>query len=648
MKLLKSAFLCFFSLTFCVNVVWSQCPPDDVVLLTQAEIDNFFIQYPNCNDIPGNLLIGSYDYSFNGPVSTIIPVYTDIVDVSSLGQITSVGGYMIIASNDGLMNLDGLANLTSIAGDLDIYFNNSLIDLSGLGDLTAIGGDLDVYSNHNLINLDGLDNLTSVEGNIEISGESLVNLIGLENINPIVGDIRIYSDVLADLSGLENVTSVGGGLWITGGNLVNLSQLQNLTSVGVSLNISFSPDLTDLTGLENLTSVGASLQITGNDNLMSLNGLQNLHSVGYILRISYNGGLTNLSGLGSLNSVGNGFSIQYNDNLVSLSGMDNLASIGHNLTIINNDNLTDLSGLESVTSMGGLIVGNNDGLTGLNGIENVTSLEGNLQIGDNPNLVDLSGLENITSVGVLSIARNSSLASLSGVENIVSIESATSFNDLLIFENPMLSTCHVASICNYLDSGGASYIQDNAPNCNTSTEILELCGGLPIELDKLEVHLENETALLIWRTATETNNAGFEIQRSKYGTTWEKIAWQAGQGNTLAPHTYAYRDENPLFGISYYRLKQVDFNGDFQYSDVVSLQYIRSGISVFPNPNIGIFEVQSIVEGTYQIHNTSGQTIQEGDMQNNLLIDISREAQGVYFISVTIDNETFVRRIIKM
>jgi len=61
--------------------------------------------------------------------------------------------------------------------------------------------------------------------------------------------------------------------------------------------------------------------------------------------------------------------------------------------------------------------------------------------------------------------------------------------------------------------------------------------------------------------------------------------------------------------------------------------------NVLPNPN---------TEGTYQILNTSGQIIQQGNMQNDLLIDISSEAQGVYFISVTIDNESFIKRIIKM
>jgi len=71
-------------------------------------------------------------------------------------------------------------------------------------------------------------------------------------------------------------------------------------------------------------------------------------------------------------------------------------------------------------------------------------------------------------------------------------------------------------------------------------------------------------------------------------------------------------------------------------------------INVLPNPNKGIFTLYGTSEGVYQIFNTSGQTIQQGNVQNNALMDISNEAQGIYFISVTIDNETFLQRIVKM
>ena len=71
-------------------------------------------------------------------------------------------------------------------------------------------------------------------------------------------------------------------------------------------------------------------------------------------------------------------------------------------------------------------------------------------------------------------------------------------------------------------------------------------------------------------------------------------------------------------------------------------------ITISSNPSTGIFQVNGIPQGTYQIHDTTGRTIQSGNMQNNLSIDISQEARGVYFISIHKENEVISKRIIKM
>lgn len=172
---------------------------------------------------------------------------------------------------------------------------------------------------------------------------------------------------------------------------------------------------------------------------------------------------------------------------------------------------------------------------------------------------------------------------------------------------------------------------------------------LPIEMTaSLRVYLDEKAAILSWRTDTETNNAGFEIQRGKDGISWERIGWQVGQGTTTSPHSYIYKDTKPLLGTSYYRLKQVDFDGNFEYSSAVSLRYIPTVVEISPNPVKGIFQVNGISQGTYQIQDAKGRIIQSGNMKNNLSIDISQEAKGVYFISIHAENEVITRRIIKL
>jgi len=73
-----------------------------------------------------------------------------------------------------------------------------------------------------------------------------------------------------------------------------------------------------------------------------------------------------------------------------------------------------------------------------------------------------------------------------------------------------------------------------------------------------------------------------------------------------------------------------------------------SEILISPNPSTGIFQVNDIPQGTYQIHDTAGRIIQSGDMENDLSIDISQEVQGVYFLSIHHKDEVLTRRIIKL
>jgi len=70
--------------------------------------------------------------------------------------------------------------------------------------------------------------------------------------------------------------------------------------------------------------------------------------------------------------------------------------------------------------------------------------------------------------------------------------------------------------------------------------------------------------------------------------------------------------------------------------------------TISPNPSTGMFHVKGIPQGTYQIHDTQGRIVQSGNIQNNLSINISQETQGVYFISIQIENEIITKRIIKM
>jgi hypothetical protein len=111
--MLKHYFTILISAFACYGLN-AQCPPGDVTLSSQAQVDDFVATYPNCTEIPGNMVIGEF-------------VSTDITNISGLSNLTSIGGSLQIQSNPGLTSLTGLDNLTSIRNKM---FQQVLFDLS--------------------------------------------------------------------------------------------------------------------------------------------------------------------------------------------------------------------------------------------------------------------------------------------------------------------------------------------------------------------------------------------------------------------------------------------------------------------------------------------------------------------------------------
>jgi hypothetical protein len=89
---------------------------------------------------------------------------------------------------------------------------------------------------------------------------------------------------------------------------------------------------------------------------------------------------------------------------------------------------------------------------------------------------------------------------------------------------------------------------------------------LPVELVSFTVKVNKSNVSLKWNTATEINNLGFDIERLTSGSTWKKIGFIPGAGNSSSLKNYEYLDINPSPGKYSYRLKQIDMDGSFNYS----------------------------------------------------------------------------------
>lgn len=155
----------------------------------------------------------------------------------------------------------------------------------------------------------------------------------------------------------------------------------------------------------------------------------------------------------------------------------------------------------------------------------------------------------------------------------------------------------------------------------------DLCALLPVELIHFEVSAnDNNKALLNWTTASENNNDYFEVQKSTTGNKWETIGKVSGMGSTNTEVNYEFTDPTSISGLTYYRLKQVDFNGEYEFSPLRSIELISSKkITVYPNPAQSIF----IIEGY------------EGEVNNINLFNVLGESMNKK-VSIKRSNGTMV------
>lgn len=176
---------------------------------------------------------------------------------------------------------------------------------------------------------------------------------------------------------------------------------------------------------------------------------------------------------------------------------------------------------------------------------------------------------------------------------------------------------------------------------------------LPVELLSFNAKTIDESVQLSWATASESNNEGFEIERSPNTKDWETIDFVTGQGNSLEVINYIYADNTPLQAINYYRLKQMDFDGSFEYSEIVSinLKDKTPEIEVYPNPTRAFinFNTTSKIR-TLKVMDITGNLLitKVYDSANQVELDVSQLIAGNYFTVLQFDEAIEIVRFVKM
>lgn len=204
-------------------------------------------------------------------------------------------------------------------------------------------------------------------------------------------------------------------------------------------------------------------------------------------------------------------------------------------------------------------------------------------------------------------------------------------------------------------ASGASTTITTAPACASL---------LPVDLVNFRARVQDNQSILSWSTAYEFNNEGFEIEWSTDNQSWKNIGFVQGIGESYELNNYQFVHERPAAGINYYRLKQMDYDGVFDYSSVVSIDLLNLGdlakLRVAPNPtqdgSFTLYLPENLSEQNWaveaeniqmQITDYAGRLIEEQTIiGNQSAIDVGNLSPGLYLIQVQIGGQRFFEKVL--
>lgn len=217
------------------------------------------------------------------------------------------------------------------------------------------------------------------------------------------------------------------------------------------------------------------------------------------------------------------------------------------------------------------------------------------------------------------------------------------------FENRTLSAADI-------QAGSFKVSVSTQSNCVSSIDPMTAvpvgdCSILPVELVRFDAREAGDKIDLYWKTNTEHNSDYFVVERSADSKSFSEIGRVGAAGTSFTPNEYAILDEKPLEGINYYRLVQADFNGHKEYSEIKSVEFIKtteSKIEIFPNPvssNVLFVDISNLGANlkSLKIHDATGRVfnlidtnLESEDQMLNL--DLKTLPKGIFWLTIETDN----------
>jgi hypothetical protein len=276
-------------------------------------------------------------------------------------------------------------------------------------------------------------------------------------------------------------------------------------------------------------------------------------------------------------------------------------------------------------------------------INNGTATISNFVIQTNTTPAVCQGINAILNLNQFSNNTTNSIISPSGMSCLSVSSSATLSNSVTTYSDLIACVLSGANVI-FPTNWGSATVYNPCNSCSAA---------LPIELISFDGSFNENKVYLKWATAAETNNDYFTIERSADGVSFEILGIVDGAGNSYQTKYYTFIDAKPLKGISYYRLKQTDFNGQYKYSNIIPVNCINNNIgkiNVYPNPitNVLMIEIGDNNEPVnFEILNAYGQVVFKGNLVEKTTLRTCNFAPGVYQIKFISDKTFELKKIIK-
>jgi hypothetical protein len=238
------------------------------------------------------------------------------------------------------------------------------------------------------------------------------------------------------------------------------------------------------------------------------------------------------------------------------------------------------------------------------------------------------------------------------------------YDDILVncavFEQVTGGTTSTNFASTFILPGCATYIMqiisdENTASCASAGQVVIIKSTLPpttvlpVELTTFTGYNDGSINVLNWTTASELNTLRFEVEKSLDAVNFTYIGEKAAAGNSSVALNYTLNDEHPVLGNNYYRLKMIDKDGQFKYSEIINIKVYNVPVStdgivkIYPNPTNGklniVYQAGEAQKLNLDVFNVVGQNMFNNVYEleaglHTIVLDAVDYAKGVYILDL--------------